>query len=87
MHNKLKGRVYKQLTKLPFSTHSHAGLAAHSEAVFLRCEGGHISVIAKVAGTTATYVEAHYGHIDDWMLKPAALQYFKIINNGLIVRL
>ena len=46
-----------------------------------------MSEIAKVAGTSVTYIEAHYGHIDDQMLKSAALRNFKIMENGLILRL
>jgi hypothetical protein len=33
-----------------------------------------MSEIAKVAGTSVTYIEAHYGYIDDQMLKSAAMQ-------------
>ena len=33
-----------------------------------------MSEIAKVAGTSVIYIEAHYGHIDDPMLKSAAFQ-------------
>ena len=48
--------------------------------------GVKLSEIAKLAGTSVTYIEKHYGHIDDQLLKTAALQNFKISKDGLILR-
>jgi len=45
--------------------------------------GVNLSEIAKIAGTSTTYIESHYGHIDDQMLKSAALKNFKITKDGL----
>ena len=40
--------------------------------------------IAKAAGTSITYIEQHYGHVDDHMLTSAALKNFKVSSDGLI---
>jgi hypothetical protein len=49
--------------------------------------GACLSETLKVAGTSVTYIEAHYGYIDDQMMKSATMRNFKIMNNGLILRL
>ncbi len=47
--------------------------------------GVRLSEIATIAGTSTTYIDKHYGHIDDQMLKSAAMQTFKISKEGVII--
>ena len=42
--------------------------------------------ISKVAGTSVTHIETHYGHYDDDMLKSTALQNFSINPDGLSLK-
>ena len=74
----LMGIDYKA-RKLTWYSLRHFGITCRIRA------GVRMSEIAKLAGTSVTYIEAHYGHIDDQMLKSAALQNFKIMDNGLIL--
>lgn len=39
--------------------------------------------ISKIAGTSVTHIETHYGHFDDDMLKQTALQNFSVNADGL----
>jgi len=42
-----------------------------------------VADIAKIAGTSITHIETHYGHYDDEMLKSTALKNFKVSRDGL----
>ncbi len=41
--------------------------------------------ISKIAGTSVTHIETHYGHYDDAMLKSTALKNFQISKDGIVV--
>ena len=47
--------------------------------------GNTYSEIAEMAGTSATYIETHYKHYDDEMLRMAALKSFHIDKSGIIL--
>ena len=44
--------------------------------------GNTYSEIAEMAGTSATYIETHYKHYDDGMLRTAALKSFRVDGSG-----
>ena len=47
--------------------------------------GNTFSEFSEMAGTSAIYVEMHYKHYDDEMLRMAALQSFSIDKSGIIL--
>jgi hypothetical protein len=47
--------------------------------------GNTFSEISEMAGTSAIYIEMHYKHYDDEMLRMAALQSFRIDKSGIIL--
>ena len=40
--------------------------------------------LQEMAGTSATYIETHYKHYDDEMLKTTALKSFQIEKSGIV---
>ena len=67
-----------QERKLTWYSLRHFGLTCRIRA------GNTYSEIAEMAGTSATYIETHYKHYDDGMLRTAALKSFSIDKSGII---
>ena len=67
-----------QTRKLTWYSLRHFGITCRIRA------GNTYSEIAEMAGTSATYIETHYKHYDDEMLKTAALKSFQIDKSGII---
>ena len=67
-----------QTRKLTWYSLRHFGITCRIRA------GNTYSEIAEMAGTSATYIETHYKHYDDEMLKTAALKTFQIDKSGII---
>ena len=67
-----------QTRKLTWYSLRHFGITCRIRA------GNTYSEIAEMAGTSATYIETHYKHYDDEMLKTAALKSFQIDKSDII---
>jgi integrase len=67
-----------QSRKLTWYSLRHFGITCRIRA------GNTYSEIAEMAGTSATYIETHYKHYDDGMLRTAALKSFSIDKSGII---
>lgn len=69
-----------QERKLTWYSLRHFGITCRIRA------GNTYSEIAEMAGTSATYIETHYKHYDDGMLRTAALKSFSIDASGILFR-
>lgn len=69
-----------QQRQLTWYSLRHFGLTCRIRA------GNTYSEIAEMAGTSATYIETHYKHYDDGMLRTAALKSFSIDASGILFR-
>ncbi len=67
-----------QTRKLTWYSLRHFGITCRIRA------GNTYSEIAEMAGTSATYIETHYKHYDDEMLKTTALKTLQIDPSGII---
>ncbi len=67
-----------QTHKLTWYSLRHFGITCRIRA------GNTYSEIAEMAGTSASYIETHYEHYDDEMLKSAALKSFQIDKSGIV---
>jgi len=65
-----------QERKLTWYSLRHFGITCRIRA------GNTYSEIAEMAGTSATYIENHYKHYDDEMLRTAALKSFRVDGSG-----
>ncbi len=64
--------------KLTWYSLRHFGITCRIRA------GNTYSEIAEMAGTSASYIETHYKHYDDEMLKSAALKSYQIDRSGIV---
>ena len=67
-----------QTRKLTWYSLRHFGITCRIRA------GNTYSEIAEMAGTSAFYIESHYKHYDDEMLRSAALKSFQIDKSGIV---